>query len=128
MPSALDLSTRTMLTEIDIANPTGTLYPRMYAQVKLVLVAHPEAMRLPIAAVNQEGSKASVFVVKNGQLTETQVQIGLTSPDYIEITSGLTMNDLVVASFSSDLRKGMKVHATVAPQPGTPALTDTVSR
>ena len=29
--AALDLSTRTMLTEIDIANPTGVLYPRMYA-------------------------------------------------------------------------------------------------
>ena len=85
-------------------------------------------MRLPIAAVNQEGSKASVFVVKNGQLAETQVQPGITSPDYIEITSGLTMNDLVVASFSSDLRKGMKVHTTVAPEPATPALTDTVSR
>ena len=125
---SLDLSTRTMLTEIDIANPTGVLYPRMYAQVNLVLVEHPDAMRLPIAAVNQEGSKASVFVVKNGQLAETPVQTGLTSPDYIEITSGLTMRDSVVAPFSSDLRKGMKVHSTVAPQPATPALTDTVSR
>ena len=126
--AALDLSTRTMLTEIDIANPTGVLYPRMYASVSLVLVSHPNAMRLPIAAVNQEGSKAFVFVVKNGQLAETQVQPGITSPDYIEITSGLTMNDSVVASFSSDLRKGMKVHTTMAPQPATPALTDTVSR
>jgi multidrug efflux pump subunit AcrA (membrane-fusion protein) len=126
--AALDLSTRTMLTEIDIANPTGVLYPRMYASVSLVLVSHPNAMRLPIAAVNQEGSKAFVFVVKNGQLAETQVQPGITSPDYIEITSGLTMNDSVVASFSSDLRKGMKVRTTMAPQPATPALTDTVSR
>lgn len=126
--TALDLSTRTMLTEIDIANPTGVLYPRMYAQVKLVLLAHPDAMRLPIAAVNQEGSKASVFVVKNGQLAETQVRTGITSPDYIEITSGLAMNDLVVASFSGDLRNGMKVHATMEPQPRRQALTDTVSR
>ena len=126
--AALDLSTRTMLTEIDIANPTGVLYPRMYAQVKLVLVEHPDAMRLPIAAVNQEGSKASVFTVKNGQLAETQVQTGLTSPDYIEITSGLAMNDLVVASFSGDLRKGMKVHATMESQQGKPASTDSGSR
>jgi membrane fusion protein (multidrug efflux system) len=126
--AALDLSTRTMLTEIDIENPTGVLYPRMYAHVKLVLVTHPDAIRLPIAAVNQEGSKASVFIVRNGQLAETQVQTGITSPDYIEITSGLTMNDLVVASFSTDLRKGTKVHATMESQPGRPALTDTVAR
>ncbi len=119
--AALDLSTRTMLTEIDIDNRAGFLYPRMYAHVKLVLVSHPDAMRLPIAAVNQEGGKASIYLVRDGQLNETQVQTGITSPDYVEITSGLTMNDLVVANFSSDLRSGMKVHATAAKESSTQA-------
>ncbi|MHB8381499.1 MAG: efflux RND transporter periplasmic adaptor subunit [Acidobacteriaceae bacterium] len=114
---ALDLTTRTMLAEIDIENPTGDLYPRMYAQVKLILVSHPDALRLPTAAVLGEGKSASVFVVQNGQLAKVKVATGLIESDYVEIKSGLTEKDLVVSSVSSDLQAGEKVHDTTLKSP-----------
>ncbi len=116
---ALDLTTRTMLTEIDIDNSDGALYPRMYARVKLVLVSHPDALRLPISAVNEKGAKASVFLVKNSRLVKAPVQTGITDANYVEITSGLTTDDLVVSSFSSDLNEGSKVRYTIANAPLT---------
>lgn len=106
---ALDLTTRTMLTEIDIDNPHKVLYPRMYAHVKLELISHPNALRLPIAAVNQEPALSTVFVVKNGRLAKRSVSVGITNPNYVEVTSGLDTSDVVVSNFSPDLREGLTV-------------------
>ena len=116
---ALDLTTRTMLAEIDIDNRNGVLYPRMYARVKLDLVVHPTALRVPTTAINGEGASASVFLIKNGQLAKVPIRTGITDPDYVEITSGLTTDDLVVSSLSSDLRDGRKVRYAIADTPLT---------
>lgn len=118
---ALDLTTRTMLTEIDIDNSAGDLYPRMYARVKLFLVSHPDALRLPIAAVDRQGGTASVFLVKDGRLIQTRISTGIDSSNYIEVTSGLTTKDLVVSAFSSDLANGRKVRYVIAKSPPTEA-------
>ncbi len=119
---ALDLTTRTMLTEIDIDNPTGVLYPRMYARVKLDLVSHRDALLLPTTAVDRRGASASIFLVKDGRLKKAPVRTGLADPNQIEITSGLSSADLVVASFSSDLNDGSRVRYSIAPQPANDAV------
>ncbi len=106
---ALDLTTRTMLTEIDINNTTGMLYPRMYAHVKLDLISNPQALRLPISAVDQNRQKAAVLVVSDGSVVRRSVSVGLTEPNYVEITSGLSTNDIVIDPFDPDLRDGEKV-------------------
>jgi membrane fusion protein (multidrug efflux system) len=106
---ALDLTTRTMLTEVDIRNPSGVLYPRMYAHVKLDLVSHPQALRLPISAVDQDRQTASVLIVNKDTVLKRTVSIGLTDRNYLEITSGLSTNDLVVNPFNSDLKDGETV-------------------
>ncbi len=115
--SALDLATRTMLTEIDIHNPGGVLYPRMYAHVKLILVSHPEALGLPASAVNGEGKTAEVLLVKNGRLVTKQVTTGINDGSWVEITKGLTADDLVVATFSGDLHAGEKVNYVLTEAP-----------
>jgi membrane fusion protein, multidrug efflux system len=114
---ALDLTTRTMLTEVDIDNTNHQLYPRMYAHVKLDLVSHPQALRLPITAVNQEEQSATVMVVSRGSALTRSVSLGLTQPDYVEITSGLSPDDLIINPFSPDLRDGETV-SYAEPRPG----------
>ena len=114
---ALDLGTRTMLTEIDINNPDGVIYPRMYAHVKLELVSHPEAIRLPVSAVSGEGPAAAVLTVRNGRLVRTPVSTGINDGTWIEIVKGLTTKALVVATFSDDLHPGEKVSYTLTQAP-----------
>lgn len=106
---ALDLTTRTMLTEIDIDNTALGLYPRMYAHVTLDLVSHPQALRLPISAVNQDHQNSVVLVVSNNSVLTRAISVGLVEPDYVEITSGLSSGDLVVDPFSADLKDGQTV-------------------
>ncbi len=105
---SLDLGTRTMLTEVDLANPEHKLFPGMYANVSLVLEDHQDALRLPTAAVG--GNRTyKVFLVKEGRLDEVSVTTGIRDGHYVEITSGLTRNDLVVSTFSDALQPGEKI-------------------
>lgn len=113
--NALDLRTRTMLTEIDLANPKHILYPRSYAHVTLDLIRHSDALRLPTAAVRGTGSSAHVLVVRDGRVDEKPVSTGIDDGSYVEITSGLTEHDLVVSTFSTAFTNAEKVRSTTAP-------------
>ena len=123
--TALDLATRTMLTEVDIRNPNHVLYPRSYAHVTLDLVNHPDALRLPVAAVNGIGKAAHVLVVEQGRLHEAPVLTGINNGNYVEITSGLSENTLVVSTYSGALNSGEKVNFAFAKtnQPNEAAAT-----
>jgi len=107
--NALDLATRTMMTEIDIDNPSGQLYPRMYAHVSIDLVRHPDALRLPAGAIGGIGSSPFVFVVEHDHLVQKPVSIGLNDGHYVEITSGLTGDELVVDVMRPTLEAGEAV-------------------
>ena len=101
---ALDLATRTMLTELDINNDTRALYPRMYAHVKLELVSNPEALAIPISALSEDDQKATALVANHGIISRRLVSIGLVQPNYVEVRSGLSSDDLVVDPFNPDLK------------------------
>jgi multidrug efflux pump subunit AcrA (membrane-fusion protein) len=108
--SSLDLSTRTMLTELDIENPGHRLYPRMYADVTLVLARHPDAIQLPRGAVYEIGEPNQwVYTVSNGRLKKVVVTTGITDGVNVEITSGLKGNETVVSTQSPTLVAGEAV-------------------
>jgi membrane fusion protein, multidrug efflux system len=116
--SSLDLSTRTMLTEIDIPNPRHELYPGMYANVTLQLERHPNAIKLPTAAVAGAKGHTYVLVVRDGVLARVPVDTGINDGHYVEITSGLTGAEQVVASVNPALTAGEQVVAVTAPPLG----------
>jgi multidrug efflux pump subunit AcrA (membrane-fusion protein) len=107
--NSLDLATRTMMTEIDIDNRTHRLYPRMYAHVTLDLVRHPDAIRLPVGALGGSGEGAYVLVVQHGRLHQAPVATGINDGRYVEITSGLRGDELVVANLNPALSSGEAV-------------------
>jgi membrane fusion protein (multidrug efflux system) len=107
---ALDLGTRTMLTEVDLDNPKHELYPGMYADVSLELARHPDVLQVPMTAVGTEKGESFVDAVKGDQLVRQPVTTGLSTPNRIEIISGLTETEQVVKNFTPALREGEKVH------------------
>src|SRR3954447_21756901 len=44
----VDQATRTMITEVDVANPTGVILPGMYAEVALQLKEHDGVLAAPL--------------------------------------------------------------------------------
>jgi membrane fusion protein (multidrug efflux system) len=111
--SSLDLATRTMLTEVDIDNPQRLIYPRSYAHVTIELVRHLDALSIPASAVQGAGDSAHVMVAKEGRLVDVPVKTGINNGAYLEITSGLSVRSLVVATYSNTLTPGQQVDCRI---------------
>ncbi len=104
--NSLDLSTRTMLTEVDINNPGHELYPGMYANVILQLERHPGAIQLRDSAIGTGPDGSYVFVVRDGVLDRVPVTTGIRSGSSVEIVSGLKGGEEVVSALDPGLTQG----------------------
>jgi len=103
-------STRTMHTEVDVPNPQGVLIPGLYAEATLTLDRRGDALVVPLQAINQEGSKASVLVVDpSNTIRIREIDLGIQTDNDAEILSGLQDGDTVVISDRSGLRPGETV-------------------
>jgi RND family efflux transporter MFP subunit len=104
----VDDSTRTMIAEMEVANPTLELVPGMYATVTLRVDNHPHALAIPIEAVPAGGK--SVFVVNGSHsLEERGVTLGLETSARYEVLAGLNEGDLVMIGNPAQLTAGQKV-------------------
>lgn len=106
-------STRTMLTEVDVANPNLTLTPGMYADVTFNLEEKNNALIIPASAIIQ-GDQPSVMLVDSSNRVEKRpIVLGIAGSNDQEITSGLQSGDRVIIGGTSTLQMGEKVN----PQP-----------
>jgi RND family efflux transporter MFP subunit len=105
-------STRTMHTEVDVPNPNGQLVPGVYAEAVLTLNQRGNALVIPLQAINREGDATSVDVVSpDGRIESRPVKLGIQTPNYAEITSGLSAGEQVIVSDRSALKPGETVKA-----------------
>ena len=90
-------STRTMDTEVDVANPSLTLIPGMYAEVSLRVDERQNVLSVPLDAVDRSGPEPRVYtVVASGVIRIAPVKLGLESGQRVEVESGLQEGDAVV--------------------------------
>ena len=67
IPAAIDNTTRTLLTEIDVNNPTGELKPGGYVEVHLALPSSVTTFTLPVNATIFKSAGMQVATVKDGK-------------------------------------------------------------
>ena len=106
----LDTSTRTMQTEVDIPNPSGAILPGMYGYATLNVESRPDALAVPVQAVSGHDAQPTVYVINAAkQLEERKVTLGMETPHFVEIASGIQAGDLVVIGNRGGLKAGKKV-------------------
>src|ERR1039457_112420 len=105
----VDENTRTMITEIEVPNPTLELMPGMYATVVLKVEKHEQTLAVPTEAVAGEKTHTVYVVNRNNQIEERAVKLGLETADKYEVLSGLDEGDLVVIGNRSGFQTGQKV-------------------
>jgi RND family efflux transporter MFP subunit len=113
-----DPQTRMMRTEIDLANPTGTLRRGMYGRVTLTLRSgSPSAVRVPSTALvgKAEGGGGSVRVVRDGKVHLVPIRSGIDNGTEVEILNGLTPMDRIIVRASGPLDEGTSVTASDSP-------------
>jgi membrane fusion protein, multidrug efflux system len=109
--ASLDLSTRTMLTEVDLDNAAHKLYPGMYANVTLQLERHPGVIQVPDSAIGETSTGNYVLAVQNGKLSEKKINVGIRTGHIVEITKGLNGDETLVAALDPSLSDGESVTA-----------------
>ncbi|MBO0859694.1 MAG: efflux RND transporter periplasmic adaptor subunit [Chloracidobacterium sp.] len=111
----IDLSTRTMETEVDVPNPRLILKPGMYASADLELEQKADAIAAPVQAVSRKENKATVMLVDAQKRLELrEVVTGIETPNIVEVVSGLKEGDLVVIGNQSQLKPGQIVDPKVS--------------
>ncbi|MGH9590645.1 MAG: efflux RND transporter periplasmic adaptor subunit [Terracidiphilus sp.] len=107
---ALDLSTRTLQVEIDIENPGDKLLPGMYAAVNLNIRRTGTGLTLPVQAVNRLSSAPFAYVVDaQGRIEKRTLRLGVQTPTAVEVISGVSGGDSVVAANLSSFNPGEAV-------------------
>jgi RND family efflux transporter MFP subunit len=106
----LDLSTRTMETEVDVPNPTLAITPGMYANTYLQLAHRENVLTIPIVAVQGKGNTGVVLVLNaNNQAEQRSVGLGLRGSSLVEVSSGLQAGDRVLLGDASRFHEGEQV-------------------
>jgi RND family efflux transporter MFP subunit len=101
--------TRTMETEVDVANPNLTLVPGMYAYASIAVVDRKGVLSVPVQALDRAEDKTAVMIVAQGVIERRDLSVGIESPDRVEITRGLGDGDVVIVGNRSQLRPGVVV-------------------
>jgi RND family efflux transporter MFP subunit len=89
--------TRSMVVEAVVPNPDGALRPGLFATAELELPQKGAEIFVPLGAVQRTGEVARVFVVRDGMAREQVVSLGDTMKGKIQVKSGLTAKDVLVA-------------------------------
>ena len=79
---------------------------------EVVIDRHPKAITVPRSAVLFEKKQASVFVVSGGKAKHRDVMTGFDDSDRIEIVSGISVGEQVVATGNYELEDGMPVRVS----------------
>jgi RND family efflux transporter MFP subunit len=109
---ALDESTKTMATEIEIANVDLALRPGMWASVEIELQKKENALLISAEALVTEKNKNSVFVVRDNKAQKISVTTGFDDGANVEILKGCGPNDAVIVAGKQSVTDGQKVKAT----------------
>ena len=107
--NALASDTRTMLVEVDLPNKDQALYPGMYTTVKFQVNIAAGAPMVPDDALIFRDGKPFVPVVRNGHLKLASVILGYDDGVNVEITEGVTEQDVVAVNVGQAAHDGEAV-------------------
>jgi len=115
---SINVTTRTLLIEIDVDNPSGTLLTGSYAEVHLKVPEYKSTLILPVNTLLFRSEGLRVGIVKDGKVVLVAVTPGHDFGDRIEIVSGLTPDDQVIINPPDSIVSGQAVQIVQATLPG----------
>ncbi len=108
--NALDPNTRTLLTQVAVKNLDGALRPGMYATAKFNIARANPPLIVPDSAlvINSAGTQVAT-VTSNNTVHYQKVVLGRDYGTEIEVTDGLTGDELLIATPTVDEREGTEI-------------------
>jgi RND family efflux transporter MFP subunit len=108
---AIDVNSRTLLTEVDVDNTTGELLPGSYCEVHLKLGRAPTStLKLPVSALifRSNGLQVATLDAAN-HVSLKPITVGRDFGDRVEVLTGIRAGDKVVVNPPDSLVAGETV-------------------
>lgn len=117
---SIDVSSRTLLVEVDIANPKFLLLPGMYSNVSVQFAHSDAALIVPATAlvIRSAGTQVMVVDTATSVIHLKSVTVGRDYGATIEILNGISEGMVIVTDPNADLMDGMKVKIAAPPASG----------
>ncbi len=115
---AINGTTRTLLTEIDLPNPGNTLLTGSYAEVHLHIPSANSTFLIPVSTLIFRSEHLQAGVVRNGKVELADITPGHDYGSDIEVVAGLRADDQVVMNPPDSLVSGQQVNVVQASLPG----------
>jgi RND family efflux transporter MFP subunit len=106
---ALQAGTRTLLTEIDIANPDGVLTSGMYCTVEIHIPRRTPSLLVPAEAIILNSGGTQVAAVEGGTAHLRKVSVARDFGKEVELRDGVQPGDQVILTPPVDLAEGSRV-------------------
>jgi RND family efflux transporter MFP subunit len=115
---AIDVASRTLLTEIDVENAKGELLPGSYAEVHLKVSTDAATFKLPVNAVMFRTEGVQVALVDaNGRVTLHPITLGRDYGNAVEVVAGLTGSERIIVNPPDSIESGETVRVAESAQP-----------
>jgi RND family efflux transporter MFP subunit len=108
--NSIDPASRTLLTEVDVTNPSGRLLPGAYVSVHLKLPQVVRTVTIPANTLLFRSEGLRVGVVRGGVAQLRAIVMGRDFGDSVEVVSGLQPPEEVILNPSDSLIDGTLVH------------------
>src|SRR6266853_54509 len=117
--NAVNLTSRSMLVELQADNSAGKFSPGTYCQVQFQLPGDPNMVQVPATALisGDQGAQVAVLDTSNKAVLKP-IQIGRDFGDTVEVVAGLSPSDRVIDSPPETIKTGDQVQLVVAPPVG----------
>jgi membrane fusion protein, multidrug efflux system len=107
----VQLPGRTITVKARAANPRRELQAGMFIEARLATAVRPNAIVIPEDAVLPLQGANFVWVVADGKATRRQVELGVRTPGFVEVRSGVENREQVVVGGQERLAEGAPVQA-----------------
>jgi membrane fusion protein (multidrug efflux system) len=114
-PDALDQATRTMLVEVDLPNLDRSLYPGMYAEMKMTTRVTTASFTVLDDAIIFRDNEVFLPVVRDNHLSLVKVTLGHDNGYRVEVTGDFRVGELVAMNVGQAAHDGEPVQPVVAP-------------
>jgi RND family efflux transporter MFP subunit len=110
---AINPTAKRLLTELEVPNQTGQLFPGAYVQVTLKIEGHHGDLTIPAGTLLFKSGKPAVGVVRpNGTVEIRPIAIDRDLGSTLEISQGLSESDQVITNPPPGLEDGSNVIIT----------------
>jgi RND family efflux transporter MFP subunit len=108
---AIDPISRTLLTQLQVPNETGELFPGAYALVTLTVKDNTNILTIPTNTTLFQSAGNTVGVVgADGRVEIRKITVSRNLGDTLEISQGISEMDQVIVNPSDSLANGMTVN------------------